>query len=209
MIFLGLGYSELSIAVLQRSIEGVRRLSRDGAESSKDHLLDTLELALGWAEGLAFFISVGHDPTRAIKTACLLRDAKSLSIILNSEFPIFGEWVEGRRVRHNEDLWLFSAAVDSRDLEVQKVVVESFKERRKELNALALTVFSEEERLSHGLSADSVLDANASRVYRLLKSKIDVLRGSTAAEWHRRMYFVTGLDHSLFTTFYTTLDSIS
>ncbi|ETS82927.1 hypothetical protein PFICI_04803 [Pestalotiopsis fici W106-1] len=83
-----LGYSDLSLAVISRSMERLEKCVylSSGDRSSDHQTYSPLQLALGWPEGLQLLIDNDYGNVfRAFQLACQFRDIKSAATILSSK----------------------------------------------------------------------------------------------------------------------------
>ncbi|ETS73722.1 hypothetical protein PFICI_14668 [Pestalotiopsis fici W106-1] len=78
--------SGLSMAILMRSLPGLQKFFNDEklGYSHSHGRLTPIELAIGWPDGLRFFVGQGCQVSEAFGVSCELGDAESASILLSS-----------------------------------------------------------------------------------------------------------------------------
>ncbi|KAK1754889.1 hypothetical protein QBC47DRAFT_382070 [Echria macrotheca] len=192
-----LGYGDLAIAILRRSLSDVERLAVSlpdvGWECGPNAQLTLLELALGWSEGLAYLSSLDLCPADAFFTAVDRQDIVSLRVLLRSTLPLFSPLhgccrrvSSSRMTRHA--LWCFWAVCyhqeqfpppggpipDELRVQMFQEVAREFRWRCQALNALAISVLSDQEKTAFALSPNTILDAKAPAVYDALASRVSV-----------------------------------
>ncbi|OTB03010.1 hypothetical protein M426DRAFT_322237 [Hypoxylon sp. CI-4A] len=160
-----LGYSDLCIAIIRRSLPGLRRLYTTKEVEGQATRLSPIELTIGWPEGLRFFVGRGHDVAEAFVLACWEKDEDSASILLTAD-DIFC-YPEPQHVPPCLEV--------ARCYEpIFRMVAEELRRRRETLKEHALNYLSREERDKMGISKTWALDENAAEVYRLLERMINV-----------------------------------
>lgn len=178
-MFEDLGYGELEQAIVHRrcaylkaiihtrhnSIQDLKPIESNGKFSS-------VELALGWRQGLKALLSAGFDGSHAVLLSIASDDVESTRLLLEeSDFP--GDLGVYSKEYFRGFAWFeaFTLALESRDHEMQQLVVQSFRDRRKALTDLALEKLPKTIILESKISKDEIADSQALRIYNLLHER--------------------------------------
>ncbi|KAK4160822.1 hypothetical protein QBC43DRAFT_109521 [Cladorrhinum sp. PSN259] len=183
-----LGYDDLSLAVVNRRLEDVKKFSKrqieDLASKCIPDRFSLLELAVGWSEGLRHLVPFNLCANKAIMVAFENRDVNSLSLLLGTSTDIFQlEFLpcncEADKFKQPSAPFSIFTAVKHvppgrHTLELFRLVVGEFARRRQAVNSIALEVLLAPEIAMFGLSRSQVLDRNAPAVYDALQSRMDI-----------------------------------
>lgn len=174
----GLGYSDLCLAVIRRSLSAVKTLAAGWfVNTDQDEgLRSPVELALGWPEGLSFLVDHSFDISSAFEAACGMNDLESASALLRSPLPIF-EPMSLDNFGERSPTWVLDCARRALSFDIYVRAVEELQRRRAGIQALMEDHLSEEERVALGWREDTMRsDDIAGDAFDLLASRIDVPR---------------------------------
>ncbi|KAI1455783.1 hypothetical protein F4805DRAFT_434823 [Annulohypoxylon moriforme] len=153
----GLGYSDLQLAVIRRSLFDLERLYVDNQFTPKR--LSLTELAVGWPNGLRFLVDRRGEIEDALEIACMTKDQESASILISTNLPIFKRNLLSSTSFYKPIFLMFT---------------EELWRRREDLRMLALHHLDQKEQDKVGLSEPSTFRENTRELYRLLRRKIEI-----------------------------------
>jgi len=163
------GYGPLEKSILDRSqTHMLQILEQNGTRCLKFDKsgLYPLDFALGWSYGLRKLVEVGYEVKYALQLAISLGDLESAHILLEAKgFALATEPL------------VLQETSKSKDEALQRLVIDSLKNRRQRLRSLALATLFDQEIGDSALLQEKVLDEKASDVWnRLIKKGIHVPR---------------------------------
>ncbi|KAI2469792.1 hypothetical protein F4781DRAFT_392969 [Annulohypoxylon bovei var. microspora] len=156
----GMGCSDLCLAIIRRSLPGLKKLYHvNQFELGYAGELSPMNLAIGWPDGLRFLVDRDHDITSSLKLACGLEDRESASILLSTNTPISysGIIFAGKSFKP-----------------IYQMLIEELQKRREAIRLLALRYLNKEEQDKVGLSKPFASEENDHEIYCLLEPKIKI-----------------------------------
>jgi hypothetical protein len=155
------GYSDLGLAIMHRSILGLKKhFSADQSHVDQVSLLTPLELAVGWPEGLKFLVSKQCNFGTAFTNACYLHDLESVTILLSVDSATLfnADWI----IDSDGYFYMDRLADASRDPDIFRRTAKELWKRREDLKTilldLSVSITSDEPRLSQYRTRLGVLE---------------------------------------------------
>jgi hypothetical protein len=130
-----LGYSDLCLAIIRRSLPAVEQFVIP--TNQDDEFLHTpAELALGWVEGLSVLVDHFFDVMPAFQMACETNNLTSVSVLLRTKLPIFKSSSINKSGDEVSPLWTLDFARRAGHFGIYKLVMMELWKRRKDVYAV-------------------------------------------------------------------------